>query len=101
MYAETNNWLETDFDNAAVGPAVGKCQDGAATMVGLFFSEQLDDIATAKAICHTCVLQGAASTVRLPGASRGACGAVSCSLTARFWPSSANGGDPERTNRFR
>ena len=37
--------------------AIGKCQDGAATMVGLFFSEQLDDIATAKAICNTCALQ--------------------------------------------
>ena len=57
MYAETNRWVETEFDDSAVVPALAKCQDGAATMVGLFFSEQLDDIATAKAICNTCALQ--------------------------------------------
>jgi WhiB family redox-sensing transcriptional regulator len=33
-----------------------KCRDGAATMVGLFFSEQLDDIARAKEICRKCPL---------------------------------------------
>ncbi len=36
-----------------------KCRDGSATMLGLFFSEQLDDIARAKAICGSCVVQEA------------------------------------------
>jgi WhiB family redox-sensing transcriptional regulator len=31
-----------------------RCRDGAASMVSLFFSEQLDDIARAKAICTLC-----------------------------------------------
>jgi WhiB family redox-sensing transcriptional regulator len=41
-----------------------RCRDGAGTMTPLFFSEQLDDIARAKAICAKCpviepCLQGA------------------------------------------
>jgi WhiB family transcriptional regulator, redox-sensing transcriptional regulator len=31
-----------------------KCNDGAGTLVGLFFSDQINDIARAKAICATC-----------------------------------------------
>ena len=31
-----------------------RCNDGAGTMVSLFFSERLDDIARAKAICERC-----------------------------------------------
>ncbi|HEX9529514.1 MAG TPA: WhiB family transcriptional regulator [Acidimicrobiales bacterium] len=31
-----------------------RCRDGAASMTALFFSEQLDDIARAKAICGLC-----------------------------------------------
>lgn len=53
----TDNWIATDNRETGVVPQVGKCQDGSATMVGLFFSEQLDDIARAKAICNTCPLQ--------------------------------------------
>ena len=34
--------------------AQARCSDGAGTMVALFFSEQLDDIARAKAICAKC-----------------------------------------------
>ncbi len=30
------------------------CNDGAGTLVGLFFSEQLNDIAVAKSICQRC-----------------------------------------------
>ena len=30
------------------------CNDGTGTLAELFFSEQLDDIARAKAICATC-----------------------------------------------
>ena len=37
--------------------AQARCNDGAGTMVSLFFSEQLDDIARAKAICGLCPLQ--------------------------------------------
>ena len=31
-----------------------RCRDGAGTMTALFFSEQIDDIARAKAICALC-----------------------------------------------
>jgi WhiB family redox-sensing transcriptional regulator len=34
--------------------AQARCNDGAGTLVALFFSEQLDDIARAKAICARC-----------------------------------------------
>jgi WhiB family redox-sensing transcriptional regulator len=36
--------------------AQASCRDGTAGMVELFFSEQLDDIARAKAICAGCPL---------------------------------------------
>jgi WhiB family redox-sensing transcriptional regulator len=39
--------------------ADARCSDGAGTMVALFFSEQLDDIARAKAICAKLCLEGA------------------------------------------
>jgi len=31
-----------------------RCRDGSASLVELFFSEQLDDIARAKAFCRAC-----------------------------------------------
>ncbi len=31
-----------------------RCSDGSGSMTALFFSEQLDDIARAKAICQRC-----------------------------------------------
>ena len=34
--------------------ARARCNDGAGTLVTLFFSEQLDDIAAAKAFCQGC-----------------------------------------------
>jgi WhiB family redox-sensing transcriptional regulator len=34
------------------------CRDGSGSMTALFFSEQLDDIARAKAICARCTLAG-------------------------------------------
>ena len=34
--------------------AQARCNDGAGTMVALFFSEQLDDIAAAKQFCRAC-----------------------------------------------
>jgi WhiB family redox-sensing transcriptional regulator len=33
-----------------------RCRDGAASMVGLFFSDEIEDIARAKAICTMCPL---------------------------------------------
>ncbi|MBV9256339.1 MAG: WhiB family transcriptional regulator, partial [Actinobacteria bacterium] len=36
--------------------SAARCRDGAATMLNLFFSDQLDDIARAKAICTLCPL---------------------------------------------
>ena len=36
-----------------------RCRDGVASLVELFFSEQLDDIARAKAFCLGCEVRGA------------------------------------------
>ncbi|MGH9128215.1 MAG: WhiB family transcriptional regulator [Acidimicrobiales bacterium] len=36
--------------------AQARCRDGAASMVGLFFSESIEDIARAKSICALCPL---------------------------------------------
>lgn len=35
------------------------CNDGTAGLIDLFFSEQLDDIATAKAFCQSCPVRQA------------------------------------------
>jgi len=37
--------------------ADAECRDGTGALAGLFFSEQLDDIARAKAICAGCRLR--------------------------------------------
>ncbi len=39
--------LDVSWDDA-------RCRDGAGTMTALFFSEQIDDIARAKAVCAMC-----------------------------------------------
>lgn len=36
---------------------LASCRDGDVPLLPLFFSEQLDDIASAKSICQTCELQ--------------------------------------------
>jgi WhiB family redox-sensing transcriptional regulator len=65
MLAEfINQIIEEPVGEVAVDWTSARCRDGAATMVGLFFSEQIDDIARAKAICRLCpvmepCLQGA------------------------------------------
>ncbi|MGH9070565.1 MAG: WhiB family transcriptional regulator [Acidimicrobiales bacterium] len=41
---------------AGVSWEEARCRDGAASMVGLFFSEDIEDIATAKGICAACPL---------------------------------------------
>ena len=57
MYAITDNQeLETPQPVAAPAAwwAKARCNDGAATLTSLFFSEDLIDIARAKAICSKC-----------------------------------------------
>jgi WhiB family transcriptional regulator, redox-sensing transcriptional regulator len=46
--------LTIEEAQAEVDWSRARCRDGAATMLPLFFSEQLDDIARAKAICAKC-----------------------------------------------
>ena len=50
-------WIATELEGEE-GPVVdwaaARCRDGAGSMTGLFFSEQIDDIARAKAICAAC-----------------------------------------------
>ena len=48
-----------ELEETEVDWSHARCRDGAATMLGLFFSEQLDDIARAKAICALCPVQDA------------------------------------------
>ena len=50
MFAE----LEQDEDELQRFRDLARCNDGVGSMVGLFFSEQLDDIAAAKAFCLEC-----------------------------------------------
>ena len=48
---------ELTTEDVATGPvdwSAAVCQDGTGQLTDLFFSEQLDDIARAKAICTTC-----------------------------------------------
>jgi WhiB family transcriptional regulator, redox-sensing transcriptional regulator len=49
-----NEALLTSVDRELV--ARGRCADGAGTMAGLFFSEELHEIAQAKAICTNCTV---------------------------------------------
>ena len=76
---------------------LARCNDGTGSMTELFFSEQLDDIAAAKAFCLECPVQG-----RLPrrraraGASRGACGAASCSCNGKIVAQKRKRGRPPK-----
>ncbi len=42
------------FEEQVVEPAEALCNDGTGELAALFFSEQLDDIARAKAVCAAC-----------------------------------------------
>ncbi len=53
MFALDDNNLLHDPEDRSWG-AEARCNDAAATMTGLFFSEELQDIARAKAICAKC-----------------------------------------------
>ena len=50
---------ETERERTASGRALARCNDGAGTMVSLFFSEELHEIAAAKAICAECPVREA------------------------------------------
>jgi len=54
MLAERDQELVLGEAVQPVRWADARCRDGAGTMVSLFFSEQLDDISRAKAICALC-----------------------------------------------
>jgi hypothetical protein len=58
MLAERRENEEFDQDGEWVW-ANARCNDGTGNLVALFFSEQLDDIARAKAFCGECVVQEA------------------------------------------
>jgi WhiB family transcriptional regulator, redox-sensing transcriptional regulator len=49
-----NEALLTSVDRELV--AHGRCADGAGTLAGMFFSEELHEIAQAKAICSNCTM---------------------------------------------
>ncbi|MDQ6949394.1 MAG: WhiB family transcriptional regulator [Actinomycetota bacterium] len=56
-----NEMLNELIDQAGLAAswADARCRDGAGTMTALFFSEQIDDIARAKAICAKCPVMDA------------------------------------------
>ena len=51
--------VQISDEGQAIDWSSARCRDGAATMVALFFSEQIDDIARAKQICTLCPVQEA------------------------------------------
>jgi len=56
-YQELNELI--DEAGLQVSWADARCRDGAGSMTALFFSEQIDDIARAKAICAKCPVMDA------------------------------------------
>ncbi len=48
---------EAPDDQPAARAPIARCADGNGTMVGLFFSDHVVDIARAKAMCALCPLQ--------------------------------------------
>jgi WhiB family transcriptional regulator, redox-sensing transcriptional regulator len=46
--------LNIDIDNEEIDPNKARCDDGVGTLAPLFFSEDVYDIARAKAICARC-----------------------------------------------
>ncbi|HET7486787.1 MAG TPA: WhiB family transcriptional regulator [Acidimicrobiales bacterium] len=51
------NELNGAMEEPEVDWSAARCRDGAGSMTTLFFSEELGDIARAKAICATCPIQ--------------------------------------------
>jgi len=54
---ETEAEAEAAIETRAVRAPVARCADGNGTMVGLFFSDHVVDIARAKAMCALCPLE--------------------------------------------
>ncbi len=53
-------WFEEETEpRGEASSAQGLCSDGTGALVALFYSEQLDDIARAKAICGKCPIRQA------------------------------------------
>ncbi len=53
-------WFEQEREPMGdTSPASALCSDGTGGLVALFYSEQLDDIARAKAICGQCPVRQA------------------------------------------
>ena len=55
MFAELEV-VQTELEGSELDWSQARCRTGSGTLTGLFFSEQLDDIARAKAICGKCPL---------------------------------------------
>jgi WhiB family redox-sensing transcriptional regulator len=53
MFALTDSFIANGRD-ATVDWDLARCNDGAGTLAELFFSEQIDDINTAKTLCQEC-----------------------------------------------
>ena len=51
--------IEIEIAEEEAWRADALCRDGSASLVELFFSEQLDDIATAKRFCQACPVKDA------------------------------------------
>ncbi|MCA1674521.1 MAG: WhiB family transcriptional regulator, partial [Actinobacteria bacterium] len=51
--------LAERWDNEEEVRELGRCNDGTGNLTALFFSEQLDDIARAKAVCAECPVREA------------------------------------------
>ena len=52
----SNTEPDSELDAAIIRAPVARCADGNGTMVGLFFSDHVVDIARAKAMCALCPL---------------------------------------------
>ena len=50
------SWLQEIEKAQEVDWTSARCSDGAGSMAGLFFSDEIQDIARAKAICNLCAL---------------------------------------------
>ena len=50
------SWLQLIDEDDEVDWDEARCRDGAGSMTGLFFSEDIGDIARAKAICQLCAV---------------------------------------------
>lgn len=62
MYAIVITDLEIDRRRADVDWSLARCRDGAGTLTHLFFSDDVLDIARAKAICARCTESAACLT---------------------------------------